>query len=435
VVLLWLLAIFCWPGAGAGAAGAETAAGAEADVGAGAEADVGAGAEAERVLLWRLKPLGVEPELARRVQQLLHKEIERLDGVTPVAGERLAALLDERPELGTCGGATDCLAELGRASGARRVLSGVLGRLGATYSLDLKLVAADSGREVGRLAQTWEGADDSLIEVMRQVATRALRPDRYLGRVELEVSPPGVTVLVDGDEVGRTPLAGPLSLVPGRHAVKLQRPGYRDVERFVDVAFDRSSRLQIELRESSRREVVSARRVHRWWGVGLKAGLASNLDGFHAPQLELAASLWLPLWQARLGLQLRSGVWGWSAAGRLAEQPTAGRAVDGGLLVWSSQLGVLLRVLPRALFTPTVAGGAGLAVVWQRLQPEGFATQTFRRLSWTAWVGAGLELRLEPGPLLLQVRYQHLELDPSSAGGFAGRLGGLSLVLGYRLEL
>ncbi len=395
-----------------------------------------AGAGEEPVLLWRLKSLGIDAEIAGRVSTLLAKEMDRIEGIELIGKERLEAAIDEKPGLGLCGGQTGCLVELGRAVGARRVVSGVLGRLGDAFSLDLKMVDVDQGAQAARIAQTWGGGDETLIEVMRQVATRALRPGDYLGRIALSVNVEQVKVYIDGDYVGRTRLSEPLALAPGRHALKLVRDGYEDVERFVDVVFDRERLVAIHLKETSIHEMVATVRAHRWFSVGLKGGLVTNMDGFLAPQLDLELGLHLPWWSGRLALALQTGARGREFEGRADAGDTDQRRVDGGLLAWDLQLVLVVRPLPGYTFSPFVSAGGGLALVWQSLEPEGFEAQGFRSLVWVLQGGGGLEYRLGPGAVLLEVRYQHLRLDADSGtGGFHGLLGGLGVGLGYRLML
>lgn len=53
--------------------------------------------------------------------------------------------------------------------------------------------------------------------------------------IALSCELPGATVLVDGKEVGKTPLAGPIAVPPGSHAVKVVKEGYEPFSAFVSV--------------------------------------------------------------------------------------------------------------------------------------------------------------------------------------------------------
>jgi hypothetical protein len=67
------------------------------------------------------------------------------------------------------------------------------------------------------------------------------------GRLELRVRPEDASVYVDGAFRGTAREAASLRLAPGRHRVEIVRPGYRTVEREVEVAPGETSRLAIEL--------------------------------------------------------------------------------------------------------------------------------------------------------------------------------------------
>ncbi|MBN2496184.1 MAG: PEGA domain-containing protein [Deltaproteobacteria bacterium] len=381
-------------------------------------------AEPVRVLLWKLRSMGVDSEIAERIESLLGKEIARLPGF-------------QRVELGSgaadCDGGAACLLELGRGADAKLVVSGVLGRLGDTFSLDAKVIDAADGRELRRIAQTWGGGDETLIDVMRQVACRLLSPKDYLGRLQLDINQPDVKVYIDGDYAGRSPLDA-LPLRPGRHALKLIREGYADVERFVDIAFDRSLAVRIELQSTDVHEVIESVKDPEWLVVGLDLGLVTNFDSLLAPRLRLDAGWMLPFWGRRLCVGLSTGLHGARMSSTAHGIEPADLDVDGELLAWTTQLGVTLRLLPDHPFSPYLGFDGGLSLVWQRLTPQGFSTQGFRSTAGVFRAAGGLEYRLGPGVVFLQASYQHLRLD-GSRGGFQGLLGGLDAGCGYRLMI
>lgn len=91
-----------------------------------------------------------------------------------------------------------------------------------------------------------------------------------LGRVRLQVEPLDVAVLLDGQELGKTPHLVELAAAPGKHQLELRRPGYRGVAREVVVpeagalevketlVFDQSSRRGHDGRLSVRASEESA---------------------------------------------------------------------------------------------------------------------------------------------------------------------------------
>jgi|HubBroStandDraft_6_1064221.scaffolds.fasta_scaffold12514_2 hypothetical protein len=57
-----------------------------------------------------------------------------------------------------------------------------------------------------------------------------------VGRVKLSVSEPGASVVVDGQNVGTTPIADPVVLNLGKHTISVRKDGFRPIEQGLDVA-------------------------------------------------------------------------------------------------------------------------------------------------------------------------------------------------------
>lgn len=398
--------------------------------------EASAQAPAEPLLFWRLRTLGVDEETSGRIEQVLRREIGRVPGVRLLEENLTRRVIQEQPELARCVGEPDCLVKLGRGVGAGKVVTGVLGTLGDVFSLDLRLFDVGAGLEVRRVSQTWGGPESTTIEAMRQIAARLLKPDSYRGNLELKTSLDRVKVYIDGDLVGTTPLPEPLRLSPGRHALKLERAGFRDFQQFVDVVFDRTVAVDVVMEGSGVSGVVSSERAEDVFSLGLKAGVISNLHATVGPKVTLEAGWRLPVWGGRLALLLESGAWAlWES--RTAWSESQGWIeVDGRALVWPVELSLLLRLLPDYPFSPYVGVGGAFYLVWQTLAPQGLPEQSFRDGVFGFQGFCGLEQRLGPGVLLLEVRFQwaRLGLDPEQ-GGMSGQLGGLGALVGYRFMM
>lgn len=395
-----------------------------------------ASAQDAAVLFWRLKALGIETETASRINEVLRNEIGRVPGISLIEARRVEAVVSKHADLAGCQGEAECLSQLGMLTGATRVVSGVLGTLGDVFSLDIRLVDVATGQEIRRVAQTWSGEEKYLIEVMRQVATRLLKPEAYNGQLDLNVAVDGVQVFIDGDPMGRTPLAEPLKLSPGRHALKLACAGFKDFEQFVDIPFNRTVPVFVEMESSMLTGVVSARASEDWLGIGLKGGLVTNLDAFLGPQAYLEVGLRLPFWGGRLGVMLETGAYG-SVEERSVSHPAYGKInVSADVLVWPVQVNVMMRLTPDYPFSPYLGAGGGFFLVWQTLDAERLEQQSFRDGVFGFQAFGGLEYRLGPGVILLEGRYQYVRLPASQKeGGMEGLLGGLGVLLGYRVLL
>jgi PEGA domain-containing protein len=73
------------------------------------------------------------------------------------------------------------------------------------------------------------------------------RDDAEAATVRLDLKPSDASVYVDGEFRGSGRRAETLRLAPGRHRIEVVRPGYRTVEREIDVRPGENARVEIEL--------------------------------------------------------------------------------------------------------------------------------------------------------------------------------------------
>jgi len=73
------------------------------------------------------------------------------------------------------------------------------------------------------------------------------RDDAEAGTLRLDLKPSDASVYVDGELRGSGRRVETLRLAPGRHRIEVVRPGYRTVEREIEVRAGENSRVEIEL--------------------------------------------------------------------------------------------------------------------------------------------------------------------------------------------
>ncbi|MBI5500298.1 MAG: PEGA domain-containing protein [Deltaproteobacteria bacterium] len=81
-----------------------------------------------------------------------------------------------------------------------------------------------------------EGGEEIAPEVRVQVEAAIVEMARDMGRIEVVVDIAGAAVTIDGRTRGTTPLAEPVDVGPGEHAVEVRREGYRPIADHVSVA-------------------------------------------------------------------------------------------------------------------------------------------------------------------------------------------------------
>jgi TolB-like protein len=100
---------------------------------------------------------GVSAELARTMTRVFAEELTRSSGWDISTPQEIAALLsDDQQQLVECDGKPACAADLGKALGADRLVSGTVRRQGEHYIVEvalLKLPEATVERRISRDAE------------------------------------------------------------------------------------------------------------------------------------------------------------------------------------------------------------------------------------------------------------------------------------------
>ncbi len=215
---------------------------------------VQARAQNVEIALWRLKPLGLDAATADRLEVLLRAETSRLEGFSLQSKERTEGILASpaNAELRKCGGATSCLCEIGKALGVDKLITGVIGGLGDDYTFDLKLVEIRSCREERRINEALSGREDLLIGAIRRALYKLVAPELVVGSIGIDVPVEGARVLIDGRQVGVTPLAAPVGgLRPGSHKLQIEKEGLSTFEDSIPVRFQAVTRVKVDLVRST----------------------------------------------------------------------------------------------------------------------------------------------------------------------------------------
>jgi TolB-like protein len=131
-----------------------------------------------RVAVMELRPLGTEAVKAELLSEVALTEAAAVGGLEVVGKSDINALLglEKQKQMLGCGEDTACLAEIGGALGVDYLLTGSLGRLGALYRLDLRLVDAKKARVLDRAGESVTGDEEKLVATVQRGVRRLLAP-------------------------------------------------------------------------------------------------------------------------------------------------------------------------------------------------------------------------------------------------------------------
>jgi hypothetical protein len=222
--------------------------------------------------LFRLDPLGIEPQIVDQLERILRVELERVIGKPLPSKEKVEKVATQNPKLAACTADPQCLVPLAKALSAARIIAGNVGGLADSYVVNLKLVDKD-GRELRRVSAPLRGSPEELIAEIRVAAYRLVAPEKLVGAIAILSDVPGATITLDGRPVGQTPLPGPLGDLPvGTHHVSVSRDGFSGFDEDVPVRFDKTTQVVVHQKALSEKAKRAERRrmgempiYTKWW--------------------------------------------------------------------------------------------------------------------------------------------------------------------------
>lgn len=205
---------------------------------------------AQEVVLVPLQGFTVSEDTRFSLEQHLREEVNRITGFNVQRRSETIAHIEgmRSMEVYCKWDDTSCLTQLGTLSGATKVVVGTVVQTEDAYSLSaVMLDVATETREreinvrVGLHRDAWPLG-------MRLVATQLLVPEEVVGSLRVSVNEPNAKILVDGAEMGVSPLEGEVQgLLPGRHHVDVTLDGYEPYSGFAEIAFGETVHLEVEL--------------------------------------------------------------------------------------------------------------------------------------------------------------------------------------------
>lgn len=172
-------------------------------------------------------------------------------------------------EVARCGGEAACVGNLGVQLGAEEVLLVGVSQLGDIV-IALQRIDARRGEAGARLAESLPPDSDVTDEQALNWLKQLFPPEvfRRYGTIAIEADQPGAQVTLNGDGVGRTPLAAPLRVrAPATYDLKLAKSGFVPFQMRVDVLPDANVEVHATLLRESR-EAPWYKKWYVWAIVG-----------------------------------------------------------------------------------------------------------------------------------------------------------------------
>ena len=176
---------------------------------------------------------------------------------------------------------TECAVEMGRLLNVQKMISGTIGKLGKTYTIDLSLIDVQTGEIEKSFFRDFKGEIDGLLDLMQLIATQIativggaglpeVKSDGKIVNLEINSDPEGATIFINGNQVGKTPFESKakegLSIT-----VRIEKENYTTWEKTISISADEEVDVELEYTDAYKQALAAADAEGGgsvWWWIG-----------------------------------------------------------------------------------------------------------------------------------------------------------------------
>jgi TolB-like protein len=138
---------------------------------------------------------------------------------------------------------TECAVKVGELLNVQKMVSGSIGKIGQTYTIDLSLIDVKTAQIDQSFARDYKGEIDGLLQEMEAIAGqiaaktsgKPVEEQKYV--VSIKSTPAGGTIIINSKEIGNTPY----SFIAQKGMsldIKIERKGYKPWQQIVTINED-----------------------------------------------------------------------------------------------------------------------------------------------------------------------------------------------------
>ena len=214
--------------------------------------DIGAGVGRRLVAVLDLTGNSGAEKLSEALTTVLNADLGAREGLRAISRNEVRSVIAHQADAQLTGCASvNCAADLAKLLDAELVVAGTVDVIEDARVMSVSLIDPAVPQVLTREQIAWRDDPDEMIAAVRPVVDRLLAGGgaaALSGSLEI-FAQGGTLVVVDGKEIGTTPLQAPLNLAVGVHRVLLSQGGYETQSRDAAVANKENTILRAELVE------------------------------------------------------------------------------------------------------------------------------------------------------------------------------------------
>ena len=177
-------------------------------------------------------------------------------------------ILDEQGFQQTGCTTTECAVEMGRMLNVQKMISGTIGKLGATYTIDLSLIDVETAQIERSFFRDYKGEIDGLLSLMQMISNqmaeivyaKTVTPEQKEAKIvslEITSDPDGATIYINDQEVGKTPLKSKAR--DGMTVnIRLEKENYKPWQRSIVIEEGQGVNAQLEYTDAYKQAMAAA---------------------------------------------------------------------------------------------------------------------------------------------------------------------------------
>lgn len=201
-------------------------------------------------------------------------------------------VLDEQGFQQTGCTTTECAVEMGRMLNVEKMVSGTIGKLGQTYTIDLSLIDVQTAQIERSFFRDFKGEIDGLLNLMQEIANQMativyqqseVKPDAKIVDLEINSDPDNATIFINDRKAGKTPFKS--SAKEGLAVtIRVEKENYKSWIRTITIKEGDEVEAELEYTDAYKQALAAGEASEGgsslWWWIGggaLVAGGAAVL--------------------------------------------------------------------------------------------------------------------------------------------------------------